>query len=131
MVECLNAVGLTAAHIDGESPDRKEILRDFAGGKFDVLCNAMLLTEGFDDPGIDCVVILRPTKSRALYSQMVGRGTRVAPAKQDLLLLDFLWLHEQHNLIRPAHLIASTQEQAAIMQQMIEGRRRQSDDDGP
>jgi hypothetical protein len=80
----------------------------------------MLLTEGFDDPGIDCVVILRPTKSRSLYSQMVGRGTRVSPAKSDLLLLDFLWLHEQHNLIRPAHLIASTTEQAQIMQKMIE-----------
>lgn len=120
MVECLNSVGLNAAHIDGNSPDRKEILRDFAGGRYDVLCNAQLLTEGFDDPGIDCVVILRPTKSRALYSQCVGRGTRVAPCKTDLLLLDFLWLHEQHNLIRPAHLIASTQEQAAIMQTMIE-----------
>lgn len=119
MVEALQAVGLSAAHIDGNSPDRKEILSDFANGKYDVLCNAMLLTEGFDDPGIDCVVILRPTKSRALYSQMVGRGTRVAPAKSDLLLLDFLWLHEKHNLIRPAHLIASTQEQAEIMQKMF------------
>lgn len=120
MVEALKSVGLSAAHIDGNSPDRKEILQDFAGGKYDVLCNAMLLTEGYDDSGIDCVVVLRPTKSRSLFSQMIGRGTRVAPAKSDLLILDFLWLHEQHNLIRPAHLIASTSEQADIMQKMIE-----------
>lgn len=120
MVEALQATGLSAAHIDGNSPDRRDILADFAGGKYDVLCNAMLLTEGFDDPGIDCVVILRPTKSRSLYSQMVGRGTRIAPSKSDLLLLDFLWLHEKHNLIRPAHLIASTNDQAVEMQKMFE-----------
>lgn len=104
--------GLRAAHVDGMSPDRKDILRRFAAGDFDVLCNAMLLTEGFDDPGIDCVVILRPTRSRALYSQMCGRGTRLAPDKKNLLLLDFLWLHETHNLIRPAHLVAGASEVA-------------------
>jgi superfamily II DNA or RNA helicase len=100
--------GLSAEHVDGESPDRKDILARFAAGEFDVLCNAMLLTEGFDDPGIDCVVVLRPTKSRALYSQMVGRGTRIAPFKQNLLLLDFLWSHEKHALSRPAHLVSGS-----------------------
>lgn len=106
---------IRAEHIDGESTDRKEILGRFARGEFDLLSNAMLLTEGYDDPGIDCVVILRPTKSRALYSQMVGRGTRVAPFKRDLLLLDLLWLHEKLNLVRPAHLIATNDEQAEII----------------
>lgn len=120
MVEQLNATGLSACHVDGNSPDRAEILRDFANGRYDVLCNAMLLTEGFDDPGIDCVCVLRPTKSRALFCQMVGRGTRPAPCKTDLLLLDFLWQHTQHNLIRPAHLIASNSDQAEEMQRMID-----------
>lgn len=105
-------VGLDARHIDGGSEDRRERLGTFESGHFDVLCNAMLLTEGYDDPGIDCVVILRPTRSRGLYSQMVGRGTRIHPAKKNLLLLDFLWLHEQHKLIRPAHLIAEDDEVA-------------------
>lgn len=105
-------VGLSARHIDGESPDRKEILAAFAAGEFDVLSNAMLLTEGFDDPGIDCVVVLRPTRSRSLYAQMVGRGTRVADFKENLLLLDFLWMHEKHGLVRPAHLVAKTDEEA-------------------
>jgi superfamily II DNA or RNA helicase len=111
-VEVCRAAGINAEHIDGMSDDRKDKLERFGRGEFDLLSNAMLLTEGFDDPGIDCVVILRPTRSRALYSQMVGRGTRTAPDKKNLLLLDFLWLHETHNLIRPAHLVAKSEEEA-------------------
>lgn len=107
-----NSIGLVAEHIDGESPDRRKILANFAAGKYDVLSNAMLLTEGFDDPSIDCIVVLRPTKSRPLYSQMVGRGTRIHEHKDDLLLLDFLWMQEKHKLIRPAHLIARNDKEA-------------------
>lgn len=118
--EILNEEGLSAAHVDGTSEDRKEILGRFSRGEFDVLCNAMLLTEGYDEPAVDCVVILRPTKSRSLYSQMVGRGTRVAGGKANLLLLDFLWLHEKHNLIRPAHLVAATDEIAVEMTAMAQ-----------
>ena len=66
----------------------------------------MLLTEGWDCPAVDCIVVLRPTKSRSLYCQMVGRGTRLAPGKEYLLLLDFLWHTERHELCRPAHLVA-------------------------
>lgn len=65
--DILNARGFRAAEVNGESKDRAEILRDFAAGKYDVLCNSMLLTEGWDCPAVDCVVVLRPTKSRALY----------------------------------------------------------------
>lgn len=119
-----NEEGLRAAHIDGMSEDRRDILDRYARGEFDVLCNAMLLTEGYDDPQTDCVVILRPTKSRALYCQMVGRGTRVAPGKEDLLLLDFLWLHEAHSLIRPAHLIASNEEVAEAIEKKIDDNAR-------
>jgi superfamily II DNA or RNA helicase len=119
-VEVCKSKGLQAAHVDGESQDRKEILAQYAAGEFDVLCNAMLLTEGFDDPGIDCVVILRPTRSRSLYSQMVGRGTRLSPGKPNLLLLDFLWLHETHNLIRPAHLVSACDETAEAITKLAE-----------
>ncbi|HCT90968.1 MAG TPA: DEAD/DEAH box helicase, partial [Lachnospiraceae bacterium] len=66
--------GFRAAEVNGESADRKEILERFAGGTYDVLCNSMLLTEGWDCPSVDCIVVLRPTKVRSLYSQMVGRG---------------------------------------------------------
>lgn len=65
--EKLNARGLAACEVDGQSPDRAEILADFAGNKYKVLCNSMLLTEGWDCPDVDCIVVLRPTKSRSLY----------------------------------------------------------------
>lgn len=113
--ELLSSIGIPARHIDGGSEDRKEILQDFSENKFRVLCNAMLLTEGYDEPSVDCVVILRPTRSQPLYAQMVGRGTRLHTGKTDCLLLDFLWLHERHSLIRPAHLVARNQEEADYM----------------
>ena len=67
----LNARGLKAAEINGYSEDRAEILADFEAGKYDVLCNSMLLTEGWDCPAVDCVVVLRPTKVRSLYQQIL------------------------------------------------------------
>lgn len=117
-VAACNAAGLTAQHIDGESTDRKEILDAYKKSNFQVLCNAMLLTEGYDEPEISCIVNLRPTRSRALYAQIAGRGTRIADGKEDLLLLDFLWQHEKHNICRPACLVAKDEEEAAEMSQL-------------
>jgi superfamily II DNA or RNA helicase len=112
-IEHARAAGFRAEHVDGVDPERAPKLERFAGWETEVLSNAMLLTEGFDDPGIDCVLVLRPTKSRPLYAQMVGRGTRLdPPLKENLLLLDFLWLHEKHSIVRPAHLVAKTEEEA-------------------
>lgn len=119
-VEIMREEGLNAEHVDGESTDRADIKERFAAGQIDVVSNAMLWTEGFDDPGIDCIVVLRPTKSRSLYSQMVGRGTRIAPGKRELMLLDPIYIHEKHNLIRPAHLISSTDAQADIITELVE-----------
>jgi superfamily II DNA or RNA helicase len=121
VAEC-QAIGLNAAHIDGASPDRKEILARFAAGQIDILSNAMLLTEGYDEPSIDCVIVMRPTRSRALYSQMIGRGTRIHPGKRDLLVLDPLWLHERLDLVRPAHLIASNKEEALQITELAEAQ---------
>lgn len=117
--DILAAHGLRAAEVNGSSPDRAEVLAGFSAGEYDVLCNAMLLTEGWDCPAVDCIAVLRPTKSRALYSQMVGRGTRLCPqtGKKDLLLLDFLWLTERHELCRPADLVCTDR---AVAKQMTE-----------
>ena len=112
--------GFRAAEVNGESPDRAEILRDFQAGKYDVLCNSMLLTEGWDCPSVDCIIVLRPTKSRSLYCQMVGRGTRLAPGKDFLLLLDFLWHTERHELCRPAALICENEDVARRMTENLE-----------
>lgn len=116
----LNAVGFRAAEVNGDSQDRAEILEDYDKGRYNVLCNSMLLTEGWDCPSVDCIVVLRPTKIRSLYSQMVGRGTRLFPGKTDLLLLDFLWHTDRHELCHPAHLIAENEEVAEAMTKQIE-----------
>ena len=100
-----------AREVNGGSQDRKETLDwlDQAGPGA-VLCNAMLLTEGWDCPSVDCVVVLRPTKVRSLYAQMIGRGTRLSPGKTNLLILDFLWLSTRHNLCKPASLVSENEE---------------------
>lgn len=112
-----------AKEVNGGSADRKEVLEWFdSAPPGSVLCNAMLLTEGWDCPSCDCVVVLRPTKIRSLYCQMIGRGTRLYPGKENLLLLDFLWLTMKHNLCRPASL-------ASENDQDIEYVTRKSEDD--
>ena len=112
--------GFRAAEVNGDSDDREKVLSDFEKGKYNVLCNSMLLTEGWDCPAVDCIVVLRPTKIRSLYVQMVGRGTRLSPGKDHLLLLDFLWMTTKHELCRPAHLVCSNDEVAQIMTKKLE-----------
>lgn len=116
----LNEKGFRAAEVNGSSEDRAEILKDYAAGKYNVLCNSMLLTEGWDCPDVDCIIVLRPTKVRSLYCQMVGRGTRLAPGKDHLLLLDFLWHSERHELCHPASLICESPEVAKKMTENLE-----------
>lgn len=120
--DLLNAYGFQAAEVNGDSQDRAEVLKDFDAGKYNVLCNSMLLTEGWDCPSVDCIVVLRPTKVRSLYCQMVGRGTRLSPetGKDHLLLLDFLWHTERHELCHPASLICENEEVAQKMTENLE-----------
>lgn len=112
--------GIKAEEVNGETENRAEILRDFENGKFDVLCNSMLLTEGWDCPSVDCVIVLRPTKVRSLYQQMVGRGMRLSQGKRDLLLLDFLWMTEKHDIMKPVKLIAKNESEEAAMKKHID-----------
>lgn len=119
--ELLQAEGFAAKWVSGDDPERADKLAWYASaGPGAVLVNSMLLTEGYDDPRTDCVVCLRPTKSRPLYAQIVGRGTRLCVGKRDLLLLDFLWMTDRHELVRPAHLIASSDAEARVMTRMSE-----------
>lgn len=117
----LNAVGISTEEIDGNSPDRADIIARFERGETSCLCCSMLLTEGWDCPVCDCVVVLRPTRSRALFAQMVGRGTRLHPGKDHLLLLDFLWNAARHDLCRPASLVAKTADMARRITDIEEG----------
>lgn len=104
--------GFRAAEVNGESINREEVLQEFADGKYDVLCNSMLLTEGWDCPIVDCIIVLRPTKIRSLYCQMIGRGTRLHEGKDHLLVLDFLWMTGKHQLVHPADIICKTEKTA-------------------
>lgn len=118
--DILNSEGFHAAECNGTTQARTEILDDFDKGKYNVLCNSMLLTEGWDCPSVDCVIVLRPTKVRSLYTQMIGRGTRLCEGKEDLLILDFLWHTERHELCHPAALITDSEEVAKKMTENME-----------
>lgn len=118
--DCLLEEGVQAEEVNGESEDRQAVLQWFhSAGRGSVLCNSMLLTEGWDEPSVDCVCVLRPTKVRALYAQMVGRGTRLSPGKENLLLLDFLWMTERHDLCRPAHLVCQNDDISARVAELL------------
>ena len=91
LAACFRRSGVNACAIHSNLPnnERKAILKRFRDGELEVLTNPLLLTEGFDCPEIDCVIVSRPTKSVGLYTQMVGRGLRLFPGKDDCLIIDF------------------------------------------
>jgi ATP-dependent helicase IRC3 len=92
----LNALGVAAGVVHGTmSPDARALaLADFRAGRTQVLTNVAVLTEGFDDPGVSCIAMARPTRSDGLYAQCIGRGTRLHPGKKDCLILDFVDLSD-------------------------------------
>jgi superfamily II DNA or RNA helicase len=117
--QILRAAGFAAEFVSGKCSDRAEKLSRFARGETQILANAQLLCEGYDQPTINCIAILRPTRSRPFHAQMVGRGTRIHPGKRDLLLLDFLWQTAKHSLIKPASLIAKDENEAAQIERRL------------
>ncbi|TXK52357.1 DEAD/DEAH box helicase [Pontibacter qinzhouensis] len=92
--------GISAEHLDGTTPDaeRKRILKAFNRGEFNVLCNVGVLTTGFDEPSISCIIINRATKSTSLYFQCCGRGSRMAPGKKDFIIIDMGANFKEHGL---------------------------------
>ena len=90
MVDVFTAAGYTSAHVDGSMDRfrRKKILNDFAAGRIQILNNVYLLTEGYDLPGIETVILNKFTKSKCMYIQMVGRGLRPAGDKVHCMVLD-------------------------------------------
>lgn len=96
--------GVSAASVSGMDPDRDRIIAEFRTGRYKVLCNCALLTEGFDAPFVDTIVLMRPTKSRALMVQMVGRGTRIFPGKKECLVLGYDWKTLRHKLVHPVEI---------------------------
>jgi superfamily II DNA or RNA helicase len=90
--------GVLAEHIDGGTPveERDRILAQLAKGEVELASNAMVLTEGWDEPSVSCLVLARPTKSLGLYRQMIGRVLRPSPGKINAIILDHSGATFQH-----------------------------------
>lgn len=135
MSEIFNRHGVRSAIVHGGTfkDDRRKILQAYADGKIQVLCNCGVAVEGFDCPTIEVVVIARPTKSRSLYTQMVGRGTRVLPntvdsisdpagrraaiaasAKPKMLVIDFTGNSGKHKLVTTADILGGKYDEETI-----------------
>src|SRR2546428_5534366 len=108
MAKPFRAAGIAAAALDGTPPlgPRRAILQRLHTGETRVVANCAVLTEGFDEPSVDCIIIARPTQSAVLYQQMLGRGTRTYPGKIDCLVLDVVGVSTQHALHTAATLFA-------------------------
>jgi len=134
----------SAHYVDGAMPlpDRQRTLADFAAGRLQFLANCMVCTEGYDEPGIELVVCARPTKSRALYAQQIGRGTRPLEAVANVLgdiesaegrreaiassekphctVLDFVGNSGKHKLVTAADLLGNERYDPAVIDRAAE-----------
>lgn len=90
LAEDFASLGIRAAKIDGKTKDRGEMIRSFARGEIQVLTNYGVLTEGFDDPEVACILMARPTTSPLVYTQCIGRGLRPASGKIDCAVIDMV-----------------------------------------
>ena len=93
--------GLMAATVVGETPieERQAIYRQVRAGHLHALVTCAVLTEGFDEPSVDCIMLARPTKSKVLFYQCIGRGLRLWPTKDDCLLIDATGATKRHGLL--------------------------------
>lgn len=98
--QAFTAVGIRTSAVWGGMPiaDRRMQLAQFSSGGIDVVTNCNVLTEGFDEPRVDAVIMARPTRSKLLYAQMVGRGTRLHPQKENLEVIDIADNSSSHRL---------------------------------
>lgn len=112
----------TAAAVDGKhsAHERAEVLRRWRAGELNVLVNCELYTEGFDEPSVEVIVLMRPTQSRALYTQIVGRGTRLSPGKERCLVLDLAGNSRRHRLACAADALIGAADASAELRAEIE-----------
>lgn len=98
--DAFRASDISSEMVLGTTPseERRDILERFHEGEIQVLCNCLVLTEGYDEPGIKCIIMARPTKSRPLYVQCVGRGARTSPGKDNCLVIDVVDVISRHKL---------------------------------
>ena len=129
------SAGIPAEALDGTTPlaTRRAILQRLHTGETRVVANCAVLTEGFDEPSVDCIIVARPTQSALLYQQMLGRGTRTYPGKTDCLLLDVVGVSTRHTLHTAATLFGC--DGARLAQQsvleILDRQERQPQDEDP
>ena len=111
LAKAFRDAGIRAECVTGATPidERRQLLADFAAGKIQVLTNCEVLIEGFDDPSINCILMARPTASRGLYTQSIGRGLRKFPNKTDCLVLDITDNAVKHKLVTVLDLLGAPQ----------------------
>ena len=132
MATAFNSAGISTEALDGNTPidERRSILSRLKTGETNVVANCAVLTEGFDEPSVDCIIMARPTKSKPCFVQMIGRGTRIFPGKEDCLVLDLVGITNRHDLVTTATLFgiepeAATKSVARAVEEMHEEEERE------
>lgn len=122
IADSLREKGYRAAHISGKTPkdERREILKDFSTGKLTHVVNVFVLAEGFDEPTVECIVMARPTKSKTLYVQAVGRGLRISPGKDRCLIVDMVGVTRRHTLIQAPAIFGIEDEGPVVREESTE-----------
>ena len=107
LAEAFKERGVPCEAVWGDMPhdERASILQRYASHELQILTNVGVLTEGWDVPDTDIIMMARPTKSKGLYVQCVGRGLRIAPEKKDCLLIDFVDIAKRHELCNAGTLV--------------------------
>lgn len=101
LADTFRSAGIAVASVTGimGQEERRKTLCDFSEGRVRVLTNCMVLTEGYDESSIAGIILARPTRSSLLYTQMIGRGTRLHPGKKDVLIIDVVDVTKDHSLV--------------------------------
>jgi len=106
LAKAFQRAGIPCAAVTGDMlpEQRRQVLADFKAARLKVLTNCLVLTEGFDEPSIDGILLARPTKSMVLYAQMIGRGTRLHPGKENVTIIDIVDVTRDNKLVQLSSL---------------------------
>jgi superfamily II DNA or RNA helicase len=110
----LQELGETADYVSGGNKENGRVMAEFRSGQLKYMAACQLVIEGYDEPGIDCIVMLRPTLSRIVYSQAIGRGTRIANGKDHCRLVEFTYNSNKHKLVSPFELLGDNMSQRVV-----------------
>lgn len=118
LAERLRYLGLASEAVCGATKERADIIRRFKNGEIRVLINALVFSEGTDIPNIDCIFNLRPTLSEIFYTQVIGRGLRLFPNKENCLIVDCLWGTDR-DILHPANIFSKEESVCHLMKDFL------------